>query len=164
MRSFIRLVMFRRYNNGSNGTFPANGTKRKPQKQQQKVPLSTAKSLPTKDSTSTTSILTLRAIQSINARSMINHHYYSHHNTGSYDNNFNEWYHRSWNGTLGPSTCSYLKMSWKGERTLSRSRLEVCPAIASFELSSMAKFMLSLAFAKEPTPLSLTISELKQII
>jgi hypothetical protein len=58
-------------------------------------------------------------------------------------------------GTLGPSTISSSAFIWstKGERTLSRFRLEICPAAAS-ELAAGCKPMRSsLAFAREPTPL-----------
>jgi hypothetical protein len=118
MRSFIRLVMFRRYNNNNNN----NGS-------------SNSKTINNDENNNTSILTTLMAIQSINARSMINQYYY---NTGSYGSNgslssmvLNEYYNKSWNGTLGPTTESYQRMSWKGERTLSRSRLEVCPANAS---------------------------------
>jgi hypothetical protein len=140
MRSLIRLVMFRRYNNNNNN----NGNN------------GNSNSKNNDDNNNTSILTTLMAIQSINARSMINQYYY---NTGSYGSNgslslmvLNEYYNKSWNGTLGPTTESYQRMSWKGERTLSRSRLEVCPANASSIAANDKPECPSLAFAKEPTP------------
>jgi len=52
--------------------------------------------------------------------------------------NMNIQYSLSPLGTLGPSTLSYFKYSIKGDRTLSRFRLEFCPATAS-ELAAGCK-------------------------
>jgi hypothetical protein len=131
MRSFIRLVMFRRYNNNNNN----NGSP-----YSKKVPsLNNTNNSDNSNGngTSSMSLLSLLAIETIN-----NHNVRIIHNNGSgYRMNgsisLNEWYHMSSNGTLGPSTVTFMRMSWKGERTLSRSRLEVCPAIASFIMSGM---------------------------
>jgi len=139
MRSFIRLVMFRRYNNGSpyssySKKVPSNNNNNNGHK------------APT--STSSMSLLSLLAIDTVN-----NHEVTIIHNNGSgYRVNgsisLNEWYHMSSNGTLGPATVSFMRLSWKGERTLSRSRLEICPAIASFIMSGIAKCSSSLAICQ----------------
>jgi len=65
----------------------------------------------------------------------------------------NEFHHRSPYGTLGPSTQSHVKFAAKGERTLTRSRLEVCPAIASFIASLGNPLEHHLRLANEPTPI-----------
>jgi len=80
----------------------------------------------------------------------------------NYDNilltNTNLWYNRSYFGTLGPCTVSYQRDTRKGDRTLSRSRLEVCPAIAS-AVSGHCKPKISfLAICQEPTLSFLTVN------
>jgi hypothetical protein len=123
--SFLRLIMFRRYNNGRQHLLSSK---------------SSNNNIVIEDSSSILSLLAIQ--QSIIINSYMN----------SNSNVLNEYYNKSWNGTLGPSTCSYLKMSCKGERTLSRSRLEVCPANASSIAANDKPECPSLAFAKEPTP------------
>jgi len=54
----------------------------------------------------------------------------------------NTWHASSVVGTLGPKSESYVRCSRKGDRTLTRSRLEVCPAAASF-CSALGKPKLS---------------------
>jgi hypothetical protein len=171
MRSFIRLVMFRRYNNNNNNGSSNNGNS-KTIKHQSTRRSNNKKTIINNDdnnnNNNTTSILTLMAIQSTN------YSQYHNHNTGSYGNNsngngllslmVNEYYNKSWNGTLGPSTESYQRMSWKGERTLSRSRLEVCPAITTSLVASCKPIGLSWQFAKNLRPLYLiSVNILKQM-
>jgi len=57
-------------------------------------------------------------------------------------------------GTLGPSTISQTSYRWsrKGDRTLSRFRLEICPATSSELAAGNKPIEHSLAFANEPTP------------
>jgi len=54
-------------------------------------------------------------------------------------------------GTLGPATLSYMKPSTKGERSLSRFRLEFCPATADSIAAGCKPKEHSLTTVKEPT-------------
>jgi len=70
----------------------------------------------------------------------------------------NLWYNCSSFGTLGPCTVSYQRYTRKGDRTLSRSRLEVCPAIASSIAANCKPVCSFLAICQEPTLPFLTVN------